>query len=139
MPRKYPLVAASMTLLSLSAFGADLTVNIENLNPLEGTVSVALYDSESDWSDDGMVFATEKKSVNRKSMSVVFRDLPKGTYAIRLMHDRNSNGKFDTNIFGIPKDGWGFSNNPKKTGEADWHDAVFETIGEDLVLTIMVR
>jgi uncharacterized protein (DUF2141 family) len=40
-----------------------------------------------------------------------FNDLPSGGYAIALIHDENGNGKLDT-LFGIPKEGFGFSRNP---------------------------
>ena len=35
-----------------------------------------------------------------------------GTYGLVLYHDENSNGKVDRNGLGIPKEGFGFSNNP---------------------------
>ena len=37
----------------------------------------------------------------------------KGVYAAALYHDENANGKIDRNGLGIPKEGFGFSNNPK--------------------------
>ncbi len=40
-----------------------------------------------------------------------FGNLPSGTYALALIHDENGNGKLDT-VFGIPKEGFGFSKNP---------------------------
>jgi uncharacterized protein (DUF2141 family) len=40
-----------------------------------------------------------------------FTDLPTGGYAIALIHDENGNNKLDT-LFGIPKEGFGFSRNP---------------------------
>lgn len=40
-----------------------------------------------------------------------FDNLPSGTYALALIHDENGNGKLDT-VMGIPREGFGFSNNP---------------------------
>ncbi len=40
-----------------------------------------------------------------------FEGLPTGTYALALIHDENGNGKLDT-LMGIPREGFGFSNNP---------------------------
>ena len=37
--------------------------------------------------------------------------LPHGDYAIAVIHDENGNKKLDT-FAGIPKEGFGFSNNP---------------------------
>ena len=44
--------------------------------------------------------------------SLRFGDLPSGDYAVALFHDENGNGKLDTR-FGIPREGVGFSNNPR--------------------------
>lgn len=40
-----------------------------------------------------------------------FVDLPPGSYAVALFHDENDNGRLDKR-FGIPTEGFGFSNNP---------------------------
>ena len=36
-----------------------------------------------------------------------------GVYGLALYHDANANAKIDRNAIGIPKEGFGFSNNPK--------------------------
>ena len=41
-----------------------------------------------------------------------------GRYGIVVIHDENSNMKLDRNFFGIPKEGFGFSNNPRVTMSA---------------------
>ena len=40
-----------------------------------------------------------------------FRDIAPGAYAIAVLHDENRDGKMNTRI-GIPREGFGFSNNP---------------------------
>lgn len=47
------------------------------------------------------------------SVEIKVADLPAGKYAIAVMHDENSDHKFQTGLFGIPKEGFGFSNNPR--------------------------
>jgi uncharacterized protein (DUF2141 family) len=39
--------------------------------------------------------------------------LPAGKYAVGVIHDENMNHKLDRNFLGIPKEGFGFANNPK--------------------------
>ena len=41
---------------------------------------------------------------------VVVRGVPPGRYAIQAYHDANGNGDLDRGLFGIPKEGIGFSN-----------------------------
>jgi len=43
--------------------------------------------------------------------AVEFEHLAPGDYALLLLHDANRNGKLDKR-FGIPREGFGFSNNP---------------------------
>ena len=43
--------------------------------------------------------------------AVAFEHLAPGEYALLLLHDANRNGKLDKR-FGIPREGFGFSNNP---------------------------
>ncbi|MCP1335524.1 DUF2141 domain-containing protein [Hyphomicrobiales bacterium FT118] len=40
-----------------------------------------------------------------------FFRLPPGEYAVIVFHDENDNGLLDTGIFGVPVEGYGFSNN----------------------------
>ncbi len=40
----------------------------------------------------------------------VFESQPSGRYAVSVIHDANRNGKLDSNLFGIPREGFGFSN-----------------------------
>lgn len=40
-------------------------------------------------------------------------ELPPGRYGASVLHDENSNHKMDTNLIGIPKEGYGVTNNPK--------------------------
>jgi uncharacterized protein (DUF2141 family) len=47
----------------------------------------------------------------RAAGTLMFDNLPSGTYALALIHDENGNGKLDT-MMGIPKEGFGFSKNP---------------------------
>jgi uncharacterized protein (DUF2141 family) len=37
--------------------------------------------------------------------------LPAGLYAVALLHDENEDNKMNTTSFGLPKEGYGFSNN----------------------------
>jgi uncharacterized protein (DUF2141 family) len=80
-----------------------------------------LFDSEQAWKEsekDGKAFrqltAEVKAGETAKNNEavVIFEDLPAGTYAISIHHDENANGKFDTSL-GMPKEGYGMSNNPK--------------------------
>ena len=43
---------------------------------------------------------------------MVWENLPPGNYALAAIHDENRNARLDRNFIGIPKEGFGFANNP---------------------------
>jgi len=45
-------------------------------------------------------------------------ELPPGEYGASVLHDENSNGRMDKNLLGIPKEGYGVTNNPKPARRA---------------------
>lgn len=50
-------------------------------------------------------------AVEGKRASYVFRNVAHGEIAVKAFHDENLNEKLDTNLVGIPKESFGFSNN----------------------------
>lgn len=58
---------------------------------------------------------------------VVVHNVPPGRYAAQGFHDENGNGKVDRGLFGIPKEGVGFSNDAKiRMAPPKWDEAAFE-------------
>jgi uncharacterized protein (DUF2141 family) len=53
-----------------------------------------------------------------------FGALPPGRYALSVIHDENGNGKLDT-FLAIPREGFGFSRNPKiRMGPPSFEEAL---------------
>ncbi|WP_304561493.1 DUF2141 domain-containing protein [Sphingomonas immobilis] len=68
------------------------------------------------------------------------KGLPAGTYAIQAFLDENGNKKVDRGLFGMPKEGVGFSNDAKITfGPPSWKDAAFTTNGAEQTIHIKMR
>ena len=93
----------------------DLTVTVENVASNDGKISVAVYNSSDGFLEFDKVFKAASEPSQKGSTEVVLKDLPEGTYAIAAFHDRNANGKLDTNMLGIPKEPLGFSKGKMKT------------------------
>ena len=78
--------------------------------------------------------------VRDKQARCDFEDIPPGTYALAIVHDENMNGKLDTNLLGIPKEGYGFSNDAKALlGAPSFSAASFSYDGQNLELTISLN
>lgn len=116
--------------------GAPIVVRIEGLRKTEGNLVIALF-------DDANSFLTAQRWYDRVpvtregSLEVRIPDLGPGEYAISVFHDTNANGKFDTNAIGIPREPYGFSNNPGVRFRAPRFDeAKFIYSGAPVVLSI---
>jgi uncharacterized protein (DUF2141 family) len=56
----------------------------------------------------------------------VFRGIPEGTYGLSAFHDKNGNGKLDTNLVGMPTEDYCASNNARGfMGPPSFADAQF--------------
>lgn len=70
---------------------------------------------------------------------VTVANLAPGTYAAQVFHDENNNKKVDRALFGIPKEGVGFSNDaPIRLAPPKWRDAHFE-LTDDTSITLKLR
>jgi len=87
----------------------NLTVNISGLNSSDGNLLVGIYNKKESFLKKPIKRAIVK--VESKKALVLFRNLPKGIYAVSFVHDENDNKKMDTNFIGIPKEDYGCSNN----------------------------
>lgn len=110
------LMMASMVFL-LSSFNVNntenysLTVEVENLRNSKGIVQITLYNKDGSIPDEYYknYFKMEKVSITNGKSQCTFSNLPKGNYAVNILHDENSNGKIDKGLI-LPKEGIGFSN-----------------------------
>lgn len=101
-------------LMSISVLAQEtLRVEITNIKSSGGKVQVGLFDNEKNFLKKAIVGQTV--SAQGERVEVVFRNIPEGEYAISVIHDENENGELDSNLFGIPKEGFGFGNDAMGT------------------------
>jgi uncharacterized protein (DUF2141 family) len=125
-----------MIFTTISIFAQD-TTKIENnsgkfilsvvgFGSNDGKAMIALFNSEEGYSETGENFKSIALEIEDLKTEWVIEGLPFGEYAIKLYHDENSNNKMDRNMFGIPSEDYGFSNNASGSfGPADYEDAKF--------------
>jgi uncharacterized protein (DUF2141 family) len=117
-------------------------VTVLNIRNGTGTVDCALFDAPKGFPVDVLQSAMRlvAMKVPNTEARCDFEDVPSGTYALVVLHDENMNGKLDTNWLGIPKEGYGFSQNAKASfGAPSFSDASFAYDGETLAMTITLR
>jgi uncharacterized protein (DUF2141 family) len=92
-----------------------LRIRADGLRNAKGVVGVLLFASPAGWPEDvSKSFRHDAASIadGERNATVEFKDIPPGDYGVVALHDENKNMKLDKNMFGIPKEGFGFANNP---------------------------
>jgi len=123
-----------------SAGAATLTVHVTGARNAKGQIRAALFQGARGFPNDAsQAILTQAADIDPQSLSaqIVFRGLHEGVYAISVFHDENRNQKLDKNFMGIPKEGYGASNNPKKKmGPPSFEETKFQLNGTDQSLEI---
>jgi uncharacterized protein (DUF2141 family) len=94
-----------------------LTVRVTGARNTRGKIWVTLFQGAQGFPDDPSKASRQQSAdidPNAMSAQVIFKDLPQGPFAVSVLHDENGNRKMDKNFVGMPKEGYGASNNPKK-------------------------
>ena len=114
----------------------SLTASVAEAHSGKGHLAAALYNSKETWLKE----AVDNVSVEVNPDGVTVLDLgeqPAGDYAIAVFYDRNDNQKLDTGMFKIPKEEFGFSNNPRITfGPPKWDKSKFTHDGNEALMEI---
>ncbi|NTU92249.1 MAG: DUF2141 domain-containing protein [Chlorobiaceae bacterium] len=114
-----------------------IRVSVENLRSSRGFVGVALFNAKKGFPDKPERAIDGRSIKAGDSCEIVFDNVPYGTYAISVLHDENGNRKMDKNIIGIPKEGFGTSNNPKiRRGPPTYEDSQVHLDRRELALEI---
>ena len=112
------LINSSLALLFLfSAFvtpndaSYSLTVEVKGLRNSTREVQFALYNKDGTIPDEHFekYYKLLKAEIIDGASTVLFENIPQGTYAVNILHDENKNGEIDKGFI-LPKEGIGFSN-----------------------------
>jgi uncharacterized protein (DUF2141 family) len=118
-----------MGMLAGTAQAADLELTIAGVKSGDGRVLVAVFDSAEGF----QAMTPDKRTaalqlpINDGAARAVIPGLKPGRYAVSVVHDANGNGKLDTNLVGMPTEGYGFSRDARGTmGPPSFEAAAFD-------------
>ncbi|MHB1675179.1 MAG: DUF2141 domain-containing protein [Acidobacteriaceae bacterium] len=78
----------------------------------KGGAGGAVFSSSDGWPEDlNKAYHHGDFPIKDGKSTLTFPMVP-GKYGVVVIHDENLNHKMDRNIFGFPKEGYGFANNP---------------------------
>jgi uncharacterized protein (DUF2141 family) len=118
-----------------------LHVHVVGLRDSSGQVICTLFDSPIAFpSDSTRAVGQAAVSIKDAAATCSFRGLAPGRYALVTFHDENGNGNFDRNWFGLPKEGYAFSNNVRPVfAPPSFNAAAFTYTGGERWLTVIMR
>ena len=130
---------AALLLLPGAAPTGDLSVDIVRLRSTRGMIRVCLTADPDNFPaciDDAEAVT---RSIPATAHDMRFDGLPRGDYALAVIHDENGNRKLDT-FAGIPREGFGFSRNPAVTfGPPRFAAARFTLAGDAEMQQVRMR
>jgi uncharacterized protein (DUF2141 family) len=87
----------------------SLTVTVSGVRSARGSIRAGLRMADYTTGTAKSVGGTIAPAVEG-TVTLTFNNLPDGDYAVQMFHDEDDNGEMKTNLFGIPSEGYGFSN-----------------------------
>lgn len=108
-----------------AAVAADLAVSVTGLKNAAGQVAIAVFSASDGFPKDDAKAAHRVRvpiDAAGQTAHALFKGLAPGDYAVAVFHDDNNSGKLETNFFGVPQKGYGFSNNARPSLRAPRFD-----------------
>jgi len=138
--RLIPQALALCLFLPGSAFAGDLALTVDGVQDTRGNVQGALYDSDSSFMNVAQAHAKFRVPSAQGQVQYVFHDLKPGKYALAVFHDANANGQLDKNSYGVPTEGYGFSNDAQGSGgPPKFGQAAFDYDGTNKSITVSLN
>ena len=107
--------------------GDTLRIVVEGIATARGEVLVAFYDAAERFNDPAQAALILRVAARAEAMELAVPGLAPGRYAVAVLHDEDANGEMTTQLFGIPKEAYGFSNGARGTfGPPAFDEAVVE-------------
>lgn len=132
---KQVCLVACCAVLTTPVLAAELTVSVTGVRSDKGSVAVAICDKAT--FPAGACPYHAQAPAKRNETTVRITGVPPGTWAAAVLHDEAGSGKLEFNLFGLPKQGFGFSRDaPMRFGPPSFADAAVNLGNPTGVMTV---
>lgn len=152
LPRRKALILAAIMLASFAmpsepvlaaqsptSEKAVLTVDITGISTSSGQILIAVFNSQTSYEKDDPISARVITAQPRRLLEI-FAQLPLGDYAVKVLHDENSDERMNLSLFGAPTEAYGFSQNARNTfRQPRWDEAKFTLTAKGYTAAIRVQ
>ena len=116
-----------------------LTVRVVGFKHAKGTAMIGLTTEKGFLASSGAARA-RSVPIRDGEATVIFEDVPYGSYAVQAYHDENGNRRLDRSLLGAPSEPYGFSNDARRSfGPPSYREAEFTLSSHAMTLEIRVR
>jgi uncharacterized protein (DUF2141 family) len=117
---------------------APVQVTFTGITAPTGALYIGLYADEASFGG-GAPLQGFKLDVTGAQVTQSISGLQPGSYAVKVYHDIDGDGRMNTNAFGIPLEPYAASNNaPSRMGPPAWSDAKFEVTADGATQLITI-
>lgn len=120
---------------------ATLRVVVAGIHTGEGRIRVAVYTAA-----DGFPGAPERAlrradaPADSATVTFTFEGIPAGRCAVSVLHDANNDERMDTDFFGRPREGYGFSRDARgRFGPPGYDDAAVEVMPDTTTVEVHIQ
>lgn len=125
------IIAAAIVLLTnfpARSQSCSLTLHVDGFRNHKGVIGCAVFKNANGWPEhDEKAYTRAAIPIMSGTEVLAFEQIPRGRYAIACLHDENANHHLDRSFFRVPKEGFGFANNPRVLfAPPSWQEASVE-------------
>ncbi len=115
-----------------AADAVHIDITVDGLRSSNGLLAAVLYDDNPrNYLSRGRSVKKTRVPASRGTVKLCIDAPSPGRYALVVYHDENGNRKFDVSLFGRPREGAAFSNNPSLDGGLPEHSEAVFTVEEN--------
>ena len=128
----------TLLLISSSAFSNEVKIKITNVKANQGKIVMSIHDSKESFKNHIPDKTLILQASNEEIETTV--NLPDGDFAFCLYQDLNNDDTLNSNLVGIPKEPFGFSNYNGKSapGNFEKHKVTINQNGELVIKLFMM-
>jgi uncharacterized protein (DUF2141 family) len=92
----------------------SLVIHVTGFRNTKGLLGAELFTSSAGWPENvDKSYRHDHFPIEGDRATARFDHIPAGRYGVVVLHDENENRKLDRNLLLVPKEGFGFANNPR--------------------------
>jgi len=123
-----PAVVLFFFMVSSDLEETTVVIKFHNIRGEDGNILISMYDAPNQFPyQPKWKYMISKSRLMEQENRFHIKEVKSGKYAIAIFDDENCDTVMQKNFLGIPKEGYGFSNNPKPSikGAPDFEDCTF--------------